>query len=88
MPMYPFLAFLIGSGLQDIGKSTDKRPRYAFIILALLTLAIPVAAWIALSQEPALQQYRQISLWLLILPAGVIAGWFLFEKKGAGQHLP
>jgi 4-amino-4-deoxy-L-arabinose transferase-like glycosyltransferase len=83
MPMYPFLAFLLGSWLSEAARSTGKRIRYAFAILALLTLAMPAAAWIALSKEPGVAGYRYISLWLLILPAGVITGWYLLLKKGA-----
>jgi 4-amino-4-deoxy-L-arabinose transferase-like glycosyltransferase len=87
MPMYPFAAFLLGSWMSDAIDSGKKTARYPLFILAFIALAIPIAAWIALSNEPGLESTGQVSLWLLVLPAGVLYAVYLLWKKGLREAL-
>jgi 4-amino-4-deoxy-L-arabinose transferase-like glycosyltransferase len=83
-PAIPFLAIVIGYYFNQLKIDEKKQNRSQWISLSvnvLIVLILFVAAYIALKQEPAMNDLMS-SIWIfLILPIGSLAGWYFFTKK-------
>lgn len=82
-PAVPFFAITMGlffaRAVQAGGMvKSFKRSAVAYVILAVL---LPIAAYIALTQDKSLAPVSYVSVYFIVLPAGAVAGW-LFIRKG------
>ena len=80
MPCYAFvatiLAYYLMGALQD-----NKVKIYPFIILLLINLALPIAAYLGIKNEIELKGYENLSAGMVILTlAAIIALYFLTRK--------
>lgn len=85
MPCYPLLAFLIAAYLIDFYKKVSPRRRLfvkiSFIVLLVISFALPAGAFIALSLEKGLEPVKQVSFLLIILPVGTTIGYLFFKEN-------
>ena len=84
MPSYPFMGILLAVYLNEILKKTVSMKGYkiSLWVLLVLTIAMPIAGYIALSQiETQLFSVRYSSFTLAILPCAVIAA-LVYLKLG------
>ncbi|MBC6490593.1 ArnT family glycosyltransferase [Flavihumibacter stibioxidans] len=76
-PAYPFLAIIMGVNLSRVEGSIFRAER---IILAIITMAIPVTAYILFEKEGmAIPEYTP--LLFLLYPIAAIAAWILLDKS-------
>jgi 4-amino-4-deoxy-L-arabinose transferase-like glycosyltransferase len=78
-PAYPFLAMIIGSFIYHTitHKPAAKRLWPEWVVLALLTVALPPAMYFWMRSENALQSIAPLSSCLAVLPVTVLAAiWF------------
>jgi 4-amino-4-deoxy-L-arabinose transferase-like glycosyltransferase len=80
MPCYPFIAAILGYFILQ-GIDNKRVKMYPFIILLIINLALPVAAFFGIRNETALQGYEYLSSALFILSAAAIAAIYLMSKK-------
>jgi len=73
MPCYPFLAFVIAHTLNEIYKHKQKNIyiTITLIIITLISLALPIAGYFALSIEEELAEVSHVAFWLL--PTSIIS---------------
>ena len=81
IPGYAFFAIIIGYYFQQVLEWNSKIKWYPFIILLVINLALPIAAYFGLKNEIALSGYENYAAVLLLLPIAVITGLF-FARKG------
>lgn len=84
MPSYPFIAVLIAIYLNGILDKSISLKYYKLSLWALfiITLAMPIAGYIALTYvETQLYSARFSSLFLIILPAGCVMALFYLKRK-------
>ncbi|MDO3694406.1 glycosyltransferase family 39 protein [Wenyingzhuangia sp. chi5] len=82
MPCYPFIAILLAWFFQQALEKGDVK--YSFIewaFLILIAFALPVAGYIGLSLESALESKKWIALLLIFIPIGVVVAFYYFIKK-------
>jgi len=80
MPCYPFVAILLG---HFINKSWEKNKArlYPFIILLLINIALPVAAYLGIKKEVNTNGMESLAGFLLILTAAAIIAFYFMLKK-------
>ena len=85
MPSYPFIGILISVYLNEILKKSISLKGYkiSLWVLLVITIAMPIAGYIALSQiETQLYSVRYTSFTLAILPCAMIASLiYLYRGK-------
>lgn len=79
MPCYPFAAIIVGKYLAGLLTGDWQVKKLPFLILILLTICIPVAAYFTLKQETGLTEMAPITFLLGIVPLLFLA--MLFIKK-------
>ncbi|MDW7693375.1 glycosyltransferase family 39 protein [Flammeovirgaceae bacterium SG7u.111] len=84
-PCFPFAAILIGYFMHKLEVSGHIRKKLSIISLifyTLITIAIPVAIYIALQHESYFAHLTHLSFYFLALPIGaVIACIFAYQRK-------
>ena len=82
-PAIPFLAIIIGNYLYQLETVRIKQRSLwiSFFVNAIVVIAIPIGAYMALKQEEAMSDIVS-SLWIfLVLPAGTLGGWYFFVQR-------
>ena len=80
MPCYAFVATLLSYYIMEALRE-NKVKIYPFIILLLINLALPVAAYLGIKNEIELKGYENLSAGMVILTlAAIIALYFLTRK--------
>lgn len=84
MPCYPFLAFLIGYYIDRIIKKELplKWFKWSAIALIVISVFLPIGAFIAFNVEDQLKPVQWFSLFLVVAPIGAVMA-FSFLKRGA-----
>lgn len=81
MPCYTFVAILLGSFINKAWNENKAR-LYPFVILLLINLALPVAAYFGIKKEVNTSGMENIAAFLLILTiAAIIAFYFMLKKN-------
>ncbi|GAB1857021.1 hypothetical protein MHTCC0001_18570 [Flavobacteriaceae bacterium MHTCC 0001] len=83
MPCYPFIAILIAVYLDTLLKEKTQRKWYSIslIVLIVISVAIPIGAFIAFNVENQLKPLKWQSLWLVIAPIGTIISFYFLKRK-------
>jgi 4-amino-4-deoxy-L-arabinose transferase-like glycosyltransferase len=79
VPVYPFLAILIGHYFSGLNDQMDKYKRINLITVSFYTLImfmIPAVIYFVLKMDPILSHLRNTAFYFLLLPAGGLAGLF------------
>ncbi|SMO56057.1 ArnT family glycosyltransferase [Solitalea koreensis] len=81
MPAYPFYAVLFGSFLHSwTSREYSGSMKMPFIILFILMLAIPVAIYFVLKNEPPISLLANLSVYFIIFPIGAFLGFYFYQK--------
>lgn len=83
MPCYAFLAILLGSFFsKKIEVGFAKWNVISVLLLTLVGVALPIAAFVGMQQEPTLVSLRYLSVGLVPTALGTLLGLvFYFQKK-------
>jgi 4-amino-4-deoxy-L-arabinose transferase-like glycosyltransferase len=80
MPCYAFVAILLGSFINKAWEENKAR-LYPFIILLVINIALPIAAYLGIKKEVNTTGMENIAAFLLILTiAAIIAFYFMLKK--------
>jgi 4-amino-4-deoxy-L-arabinose transferase-like glycosyltransferase len=81
MPCYAFVAILLGSFITKAWEENKSR-LYPFIILLVINIALPIAAYLGIKKEVNTTGMENIAAFLLILTiAAIIAFYFMLKKN-------
>ncbi len=82
MPCYPFVAILLAVYLKQIQnqKILSRALKWSLVFLIFLSMALPVAGFLALSLETQFYEVRWVSLFLLIVTVGGISCWVYYKR--------
>ena len=80
MPCYAFVAILLGSFINKAWEENKAR-LYPFIILLVINIALPIAAYLGIKKEVNTTGKENIALFLLILTIAAIAAFYFILKK-------
>lgn len=89
-PALPFLAILLGYYMQYFSNKFNRitvKTKISLAVNLLLSCAIPIGVWIALSIEPQLSHLTWLSLLFTVLPLGGLLGWYFLVQKKAKAFL-
>lgn len=86
MPCYPFLAVLLGwyfkiIALPKIKEGNYKAKSVEWFLLILISVALPVAAYIGLSLEKQSDHKGWVGLLIVFVPIGVVVAYVQFLKQ-------
>ena len=84
VPAYPFVALLIGRYLDILQDRYKKFRKSIFInlwIYLIIATAIPVGLFIGLKFDPAIAEFRYLSWYFLIIPAGALFAIILLYRS-------
>lgn len=80
MPCYAFVAIILGHFINKAWEENKAR-LYPFIILLVISIALPVAAYLGIKKEVNTSGMENLATFLLILTAaGIIAFYFMLKK--------
>jgi len=80
MPCYAFAAILLGSFINKAWEENKAR-LYPFIILLVINIALPIAAYLGIKKEVNTTGMENIAAYLLILTIAAIIGFYFMLKK-------
>ena len=81
MPCYAFVAILLGGFINKAWEENKSR-LYPFIILLVINIALPIAAYIGIKKEVNTTGMENIAAFLLLLTiAAIIAFYFMLKKS-------
>src|SRR4030095_3895039 len=81
MPCYAFAAILLGSFINKAWEENKAR-LYPFIILLVIDIALPIAAYLGIKKEVNTTGMENIAAFLLILTiAAIVAFYFMLKKN-------
>ncbi len=72
MPCYPFVAIILGSFIASVWRNNKNIKRYPFVILAIINIAFPIAAYFGIKNETATIGLQNTAFVFLILSVGAI----------------
>lgn len=81
IPSYIFFAIIIGYYFQQVIEWNSKIKTYPFIILIVITLALPIAGYFGLKNENELAGYENYAWLVVLLPIAVLVGFYFVKKK-------
>ena len=84
VPAYPFVAILIGrylDVLQDNFRKYRKSLSASLWAYLVIAIAIPIGLFIGLKFDPAISDFRNLSWYFIIIPAGAFSAIVLFYKS-------
>jgi 4-amino-4-deoxy-L-arabinose transferase-like glycosyltransferase len=87
MPCYAFIAIILAKWITDAIEGRKKTPLYPFIILLIINLALPFAAYFGIKNEIELKGFENLSFVMILLPLGVVLSIFIFRRYGFAQSL-
>ena len=80
MPCYAFVAILLGSFINKAWEENKAR-LYPFIILLVINIALPIAAYLGIKKEVNTTGMENIAAFLLILTIAAIIAFYFMHKK-------
>lgn len=80
MPCYPFFAVVLGNFISEVVNNRTASKKYPLWILVIIMIAVPVAGYYAIQQEPEAKQLSWIALALLIAP-WMLLSFLIFNRK-------
>src|SRR5688572_1013325 len=80
MPCYPFVAILLGNFLNKAWEENKTR-LYPFIILLIINIALPVAAWFGIKNEVNTTGMEYVAAFLLLLTLAAVSSLYFVLKK-------
>ena len=80
MPCYVFVAILLGHFINKAWEE-NKAPLYPFIILLIINIALPVAAYLGIKKEVNTTGMENLAGFLLIFTAAAIVAIYFILKK-------
>lgn len=83
MPCYPFAAIILGRYLSTLISGEASHKAYPIYILIVLGCAIPVAGYVAISNEKEATSLASLSMLLLIVPVTLVVLLALGKKASA-----
>ncbi len=85
MPCYPFVAIVIAFYLHEIYRSNTKPGTviWSLVFLLIISVALPVAGYVALGLEEQLSEVRYVSLVLLLTSFSGFLAYRYYKKE---QH--
>jgi hypothetical protein len=84
VPAYPFVALLIGrylDVLQDDFRKFHKSIIVSLWIYLIIALALPIGLFYGLKFDPAISEFRYLSWYFLVIPAGALFAIILLFKS-------
>ncbi|MEN1784183.1 MAG: glycosyltransferase family 39 protein [Bacteroidota bacterium] len=82
MPCYPFLGILLATFLYKVKEQPTKvrSVEWSFGVLTFISIALPIAGFVALSLEKQFFEIRWISLFIAILSITAPLSWWYYRK--------
>jgi len=81
MPCYPFLAISLGSVINKAWEENKAR-LYPFIILLIINIALPIAAYFGIKNEVNTKGMENLAAILLLLTlAAAVSSYFILKKN-------
>ena len=80
MPCYAFAAILLGDFINKAWEENKAR-LYPFIILLIINIALPIAAFLGIRKEVNTTGMENLAAFLLILTQAAIASFYFMLKK-------
>jgi len=80
MPCYPFVAILLGHFINNAGEE-NKAKLYPFIILLIINIALPIAAYLGIKKEVNTSGMENLAAFLIILTIAAITAFYFMLKK-------
>ncbi len=80
MPCYPFVAILLGNFINKAWEENKAR-LYPFIILLIINIALPIAAWFGIKNEVNTKGMENLAAFLLLLTIAAIISFYFMLKK-------
>jgi 4-amino-4-deoxy-L-arabinose transferase-like glycosyltransferase len=81
MPCYPFVAILHGNFINKAWEENKAR-LYPFIILLVINIALPIAAYVGIKKEVNTSGMENLAAFLLILTiAAILAFYFMLKNN-------
>jgi hypothetical protein len=91
VPAYPFVALLTGrylDVLQEKFMQFRKSIHAALWTYLAIALTLPIGLYLGLKFDPVLSEYRHLSFYFLLIPAGaILAMLFIYKSKYKGMLL-
>jgi hypothetical protein len=87
MPCYPFAGLVLGYFISEYVQRRKSLPVYAWPILLVIGLALPIGGFFALQLEKELEDLKWLAFGLLLLPIGVLVLWMRFRQFPARSLL-
>ncbi len=83
VPMYPFFAIILAYFIseQDVLNMRRYKLWISFGVYFVVTLLIPIAAYVALPLEKALQGLQHLAFYFGLLPVGGLLATYFFRKR-------
>ncbi len=85
MPCYPFIAVLIADFI--INNHTSKSIKWSLISLCIISILLPIGAFIALGVEEQFKDIRTQGLWLIMVTVGSFGAYYFYKKGKLEQSL-
>lgn len=88
VPVYPFVAVLIGYLLQQsslYGETKISRWKISLGIYLFVMLILPLGVYFGLPFEPALAHLNYLAWAFFALPVGAVLAWYFMSKGRAGN---
>ena len=80
MPCYPFLAILLGNSINKAWEENKAR-LYPFIVLLVINLALPIAAYLGIKNEVNTKGMENLAAFLLLLTIAALTSLFFILRK-------
>ena len=80
MPCYAFVAILLGNFINKAWEENKAR-LYPFIILLIINLALPIAAYFGIKKEVNTSGMENLAAFLLLLTSAAIVAFYFMVKK-------
>lgn len=77
LPAYPLIAILIADYLNKVKFKALNSP---LIVLIILSLLIPIAAYLGIKQDASISELTIYASLFLMMPAGVIISYYFYRK--------
>ena len=80
MPCYPFLAVILGNFINKAYEENKARV-YPFIILLIINIALPIAAYFGIKNEVNTKGMEDLAAFLLLLTIAALTAFYFMLKK-------
>lgn len=75
VPSYPFLAVLIALFIAEKAQNF-RQLKFGYFILLLLSILLPIGAFVGMKYDPSLASVQSIAIWLLVLPFFLLLAYY------------